>query len=772
MNTKIQPGDPEITAYALGELEGADRLAVEHLLRGNPEAKKLVEEIRAVAYESRLALEREMRTAAPVNTAADPYSTASRSRVLRFPWLPYLGSGLVAACLVVMLALQESPHRPVTEIRYSQIPPGEPVIGLDDESVLMALPEVVVTTPRSDVFKMSPMVPAMPHIDISASGLLEESKKLVDLPHSEANPWDPTPPLVFAFNYGDAKSRSADAHRADRRRQLARSGNKFERSPAVSRADRYRTSNRIQPFIGDTPLFAVNDDPIVLNRLIVDGAKNLGGAGNAGKGFGRGAHGADTEAYAYRRESAFVTAKDTPLSTFIADVDSGGYANVRKMLSSRERPPVDAVHIEEMLNYFPYTYALPRGGAAFAASLEVAAAPWAPAHQLVRIGLQGREVIAGERAAANLVFIVDVSRSMDRPNKLPLVKESMRLLLGRLRADDRVAIVTYAGTERLALPSTSADRKAEISGVLNELKAEGSSDDSTALTLAYDIAKANFVTGGTNRIVLCTDGDFNLGLASEGALVRMVQEKAKSGVYLTVLGFGMGKFKDSLLQQISDRGNGSYGYIESKREAEKLMVEQVSESLVTIAKDVKIQVEFNPTKVASYRLIGFEKRTSTARNFANEQVDGAEFSSGRSMTALYEIIPVGAAGLKDAAKSPEEELRYVNLESTPARSRRVRPEIANELLTLKVRYREPGGLFSKKIEFPLMDSRRSFASASGDFRFAAAVASFGMILRDSPDRGSATLNDVAAWAGGATGADPGGYRAEFISVVERARTML
>ncbi|MEO7599886.1 MAG: von Willebrand factor type A domain-containing protein, partial [Opitutus sp.] len=757
--------------YALGELEGADRAAVEVLLRENAATRQAVASIRAVTVEVTAALRDETRSARPVLTKADSYSTASRSKVLRMPWLPYLGSGLVAACLVVVLALQEAPRRTVPQVRYSQIPLGEPVLGVDDESVLMALPEVVVSSPRLETFRMNPIDRATPRFDVSASGLLDESKKLLELPHGELNPWDPAPPLIFSFNYGDTKSRAVDAERAHRRRQLARTDGANTRSPEVSRADRYRNSSKAPAFVGDTPLFTVNDDPIVLNRLIVEGAVPPGRMARnatAGGGTARWA----SNAYAYRRESEFVSARASPLSTFGAEIETASYANVRSLVVAGQRPPIEAVRIEEMLNSFPYDYARPRGSTPFAATLEVAESPWSPRHQLVRIAVKGKESLPTARAPANLVFLIDVSASMDRPNKLPLIKETMRLLLGRLRAQDRVAIVTYAGSTGVVLPSTPADQKAKISGALNDLKAQTASQENAGLSLAYEIAKSNFVSGGTNRVVLCTDGDFNVGPPSEGSLVRMVREHAQGGVFLSVLGFGMSNIKDSLLQQIADRGSGSYGYIESKREAEKMMFEQVSESLVTIAKDVRLQVEFNPTKVASYRLIGYEKRTPKAGELANEKVTGAEMTAGRTLTALYEIVPVDVVDPADGPKLAEQELRYVSTTNAPPGSRRARPEITNELLTLKIRYREPGGLFTKKLEFSLLDNRARFASASSDFKFAAAVAGFGMVLRDSPFKGSTTLGDVVAWAGGATGSDPGGYRTEFISVVERAKSLL
>ncbi|MBS0662015.1 MAG: VWA domain-containing protein [Verrucomicrobia bacterium] len=475
---------------------------------------------------------------------------------------------------------------------------------------------------------------------------------------------------------------------------------------------------------------------------------------------------AKTEAYAYHRDSDFLGAAENPLSTFSIDVDTASYANVRRMLAAGQRPPVDAVRIEEMLNYFPYRYAAPTGRAPFAATMEVAEAPWAPAHRLVRIGLKGREISDAARPAANLVFLLDVSGSMNMPNKLPLVKESMRLLVARLHPDDRVAIVVYAGASGLVLPSTPVSRANEILAALDQLTADGSTNGAMGIQLAYDVAKANFIPGGVNRVILCTDGDFNVGVTSEGELVRLIGEKAKSGVFLTALGFGMGNYKDATLQQLADKGNGNYGYIDTRREAEKLLVEQVSGTLVTVAKDVKIQVEFNPAQVARYRLIGYEKRVLAKEDFNNDAVDAGEIGAGHTVTALYEVVPVGAA---DATPVPGaapavDELKY----RTPARA--AATVASDEILTVKVRYKEPAGDVSQKLEFPLVDRGLRMEDATADFKFAAAVAEFGLLLRDSPHKGAASYPQVLSLANAGRDQDPGGYRGEFIDLVRKAET--
>jgi Ca-activated chloride channel family protein len=474
----------------------------------------------------------------------------------------------------------------------------------------------------------------------------------------------------------------------------------------------------------------------------------------------------ETEGYAPTAEADWQRVSDHPLSTFAVDVDSASYANVRRFLNRGELPPVDAVRVEEMINAFEYDYTAPAGGdAPFAAQLEVGSAPWAPEHRLVRIGLKGREFAAGERTSANLVFLLDVSGSMNAPQKLPLVKEAMRMLVGKLRPDDRVAVVTYAGASGLALPSTAANERREIYAALDALRPEGSTNGAMGIELAYDIAKANMVPGGINRVILCTDGDFNMGITNEGDLGRLISEKAKSGVFLTALGFGMGNYQDATLEQLADRGNGNYGYIDSAREARRLLVEQVDGTLATIAKDVKIQVEFNPEQVASYRLIGYENRLMAKEDFNNDAKDGGEIGAGHSVTALYEVMLTG--GVAEAASRAVDELRYASANALP-----VNVAVNHEMLTVKVRAKAPDGDESNRWEFPLVDTGASFAAATPDFKFASAVAGFGMLLRDSAFRGTTTYEQVLGWAESGMTHDATGYRQEFLGLVRRARSLL
>jgi Ca-activated chloride channel homolog len=471
----------------------------------------------------------------------------------------------------------------------------------------------------------------------------------------------------------------------------------------------------------------------------------------------------NTEAYGYRKDNDYLRVADHPLSTFSIDVDTASYANVRRFLTQGKRPPADAVRIEELVNYFPYHYAPPTGNAPFAAHLEVASAPWAPEHRLVRIGLKGREVSDAQRPAANLVFLVDVSGSMQGPNRLPLVKQSLRMLVDKLRADDRVAIAVYAGSSGLALPSTPASRKADILEAIDRLEAGGSTNGAMGIHLAYDVAKANFLASGVNRVILATDGDFNVGTTSQGELVRLIEEKAKSGVFLSVLGFGMGNLKDGTLEQIADKGNGNYAYIDSLAEAKKALVEQAGGTLVTIAKDVKIQVEFNPAQVSAYRLIGYENRLLAKEDFNNDKVGAGEIGAGHTVTALYEVVPAGAE--PPVWTASVEALKY---QPSANPKSRFQGQKSDELLTVKIRYKEPAGDVSNKLEFALRDAGARFEDASEDFRFAATVAGFGLVLRDSPHKGSLTLAEVSAWGRASLGSDTGGYRNEFIGLVDQA----
>ena len=475
-------------------------------------------------------------------------------------------------------------------------------------------------------------------------------------------------------------------------------------------------------------------------------------------------------------ENPFLAPTSEPLSTFSIDVDTASYSNIRRFLTSGQMPPPAAVRIEEMVNYFGYNYAQPKGKEPFAVNMETAECPWNPGHVLLRVGLKGKEIARKARPASNLVFLLDVSGSMADENKLPLLKTTMTMLIGELSENDRVTIVTYAGDAGLKLEPTSGDQKQKITDAINSLSAGGSTNGSAGIELAYQKATEAFIKNGTNRVILATDGDLNVGVTSDEALVKMIKEKAAGGTFLTVLGFGEGNLKDGKLEQIADNGNGMYAYIDSVREGRKVMGEQLTGSLVTIAKDVKIQIEFNPAQIQSYRLLGYENRVMAAADFNNDKKDAGEIGAGHTVTALYELVPVEVSRKENAPRPDVEPLKYQKA-ITAAVAEPKEPKAltdaatSGELLTLKLRYKEPDGIESRLIEFPLKERGKQFNSASKDFQFAAAVASFGMILRGSQHRGSSNASAVAEIAAGAIGEDPNGLRAEFVDLVRRAEKL-
>ena len=475
----------------------------------------------------------------------------------------------------------------------------------------------------------------------------------------------------------------------------------------------------------------------------------------------------NTAAYDHIVENPFLDASSNPLSTFSIDVDTASYSNIRRFINEGSLPPKDAVRVEEMINYFIYDYAQPTDEKPFAVHVDVAGCPWEVSHRLVRIGLKGKEIATDKRGPSNLVFLLDVSGSMMPPERLPLVKQAMRLLVEKLTENDRVAIVVYAGASGLALPSTTGDHKEQILEALENLQAGGSTNGAEGIQLAYKIAAANFIKGGVNRVILASDGDFNVGVTSQGDLIRLIEEEAKSGVFLSALGVGTDNLKDSTMQKLADKGNGNYAYLNSLDEARKALVQQMNGTLVTIAKDVKIQVEFNPARVASYRLIGYEKRMLRKGDFNNDKVDAGEIGAGHTVTALYEVVPVGTANNPATSVPPVDLLKY----SSNDRSTSARSTSSNEMLTVKLRYKKPDEDKSESVERAVTDTNEGFESAPIDLKFAAAVAEFGMILRDSEYKGNGTLDTVLEWAREGKGNDANGYRAGFIELVRKTQAL-
>jgi Ca-activated chloride channel homolog len=465
----------------------------------------------------------------------------------------------------------------------------------------------------------------------------------------------------------------------------------------------------------------------------------------------------DQERYDHIRENDFVAVAAQPRSTFSIDVDTASYSNVRRILREGRLPPADAVRIEELVNYFDYQYPGPEGDEPYRITTEVAAAPWNPSHKLVHIGLQARRIEAGDLPPRNLVFLLDVSGSMSSPDKLPLVQKAMKLLVEQLREQDTVAIAVYAGAAGTVLPPTSGAEAGRILEAVEALRPGGSTAGARGIHLAYALAQQSLRPGAINRVILATDGDFNVGASSDGELVRLIEEKRKSGVYLSVLGFGTGNLNDSMMEKLSGAGNGNYAYIDSLAEARKVLVREAGATLVTVAKDVKIQVEFNPARVASYRLIGYENRLLDDQDFADDSKDAGEMGAGHSVTALYEVVPAGSAGEGEAGA-----LRYQG--DRPATT----AAASGELMWLKVRHKAPEADDSVEASVPVADADGPAAQASTSFRFAAAVAGFGMLLRGSQHAGSLTIAQVEAMAAEALGDDSHGYRAELLELVRLA----
>ncbi|MBO0698585.1 MAG: VWA domain-containing protein [Zavarzinella sp.] len=498
------------------------------------------------------------------------------------------------------------------------------------------------------------------------------------------------------------------------------------------------------------------------------GGGNVGMAGGGGGALARqllgpnAAPGFDPdmsgEHYQYFQDNPFKVAQGADaLSTISTAVDTASYANVRARINEGQLPSKDAVRIADFVNYFPYDYPAPKNGDPVAFKLELGPCPWQPTHHLLRVGLKAKVIDKDRMPPRNLVFLIDTSGSMDAPNRLPLVQESLKLLTEQLTGRDRVSIVTYAGTAGLLLPPTPGDQKERIVQEVLSLSAGGSTNGEGGIRMAYEQAEKSFLKDGINRVILATDGDFNVGVSDEAELVRLIEEKRKTGVYLTVLGYGMGNLQDATLEQLAHHGNGHYAYIDSLDEARKLFVEQGA-ALVTVAKDVKVQVEFNPARVAGYRLIGYENRILRNEDFRDDAKDAGDLGSGHTSTALYEVVPVGEkVGSIDA-----EPLKYQTKPELTGAAR------TGEWLTVRMRYKHPETEKASEVS-SVLPATGLAKEASADFQFAAAVAAFGMVLRDSGFRGDADYDKVMAWAKPAVGKDPGGHRAEFVRLVERAK---
>ena len=513
------------------------------------------------------------------------------------------------------------------------------------------------------------------------------------------------------------------------------------------------------------------DEVVVVGFGVRNEARDVSAPASVRKGvannFQRFNNNFNTEGYASVNENGFRDVRANPLSTFSIDVDNASYSNIRRFINNGQLPPADAVRIEEMINYFRYEYPEPKGEHPFSVYTELAVCPWNKKHQLLQVGLRGKSIDKSALPPSNLVFLIDVSGSMSSPNKLPLLKSAFSLLVNELREKDRVAVVVYAGAAGLVLESTPGNRKEAIMAAIDHLEAGGSTAGGAGLKLAYKEAEKNFIKGGNNRIILATDGDFNIGESSNGGIERLVEEKRETGVFMTVLGFGMGNVKDDKMEIIADKGNGNYSYIDNLQEARKVLVSEFGGTLFTIAKDVKFQVEFNPARVKSYRLIGYENRLLNEEDFNDDKKDAGEMGSGHNVTALYEIVPSGS----EEGTPRVDPLKYQSSTSRSSYKQKEENVISDEYLTIKLRYKMPDGQTSKLMEQPVKGYISEIEDASDNLKFAAAVSEFGMILMDSEFRGDATIEGAVMLARSSRGEDEDGYRSEMIRLMNTAKDL-
>lgn len=530
--------------------------------------------------------------------------------------------------------------------------------------------------------------------------------------------------------------------------------------------------------IGDRSKVSVvmQENPVALSEMAVTGygakkemeskaysmAAPVSDGYNGRHSFPRYNNNFNTEGYAGIEENGFKNVTNNPLSTFSIDVDNASYSNIRRFINSGVLPPPDAIRIEEMINYFKYDYPEPEGQHPFSVFTELAGCPWNTRHQLLLVGLRGKSIDKSSLPSSNLVFLIDVSGSMNVPNKLPLLKSAFGLLVNELRPQDHVAIVVYAGAAGLVLESTPGNKKEVIMNSINNLEAGGSTAGGAGLKLAYSIASDNFVRGGNNRIILATDGDFNVGESSNGGMERLVEENRDRGIFMTVLGFGMGNIKDDKMEIIADKGNGNYSYIDNLQEARKVLVREFGGTLFTIAKDVKFQIEFNPAKVKSYRLIGYENRLLNDEDFNDDRKDAGEMGSGHNVTALYELVPAGS----DEKMPSVDPLKYQWEGKTKVTAEN---NYHNEYLTIKIRYKKPDGITSMLMEKPVRNYVNDIEDASENLRFAVAVSEFGMILRNSEFKGNSSLDEATRLAKSARGEDEEGYRSEFVRLIDTVK---
>lgn len=785
MIMKLSPDSPELTAYLLDELPPAERALVETALGESEELRIEVERLRdtterlvevfvnepatALTPEQRrriLAQDRNsmVRNSAPSMTSwSTTVQTWCRNLRAHWAWTTTTALAALAMTLIALRPERSAEHR-FQELRYQLQPPSKSIQPGRPESKweLPAQSPAAAdagnhSQPNSQespvplaevLLQPSPVVPPAPapspvsrlekpspsKLGASVAPVVPKERQLSLAPASASKPVD-----LAQRGFQEPQGRSSVP-----RESLLRESLRDPLSASVPAAGR-TDSHSIEPANPQTP---------ALSKLDAS-ARRYAGFGEL----------ADAESYTSLPDNAFKSPAAAPLSTFSLDVDTASYANIRRFLREGFLPPADAVRIEELINYFHYDYPQPKSGEPFGADIEIADCPWREGNKIVRIGLQARRVDFRERPRANLIFLLDVSGSMKPENKLPLVQRSLRLLLDRLGERDAVGIVTYAGESRVALEPTQVtdEGRQRIRQVIDGLRAGSGTAGSVGIQNAYSLATNHFIPGGVNRVILCTDGDFNIGITDPGELHALIEERARSGVFLSVLGFGMGNLKDSTMEMLADKGNGNYSYVDSYSEARKVFGEQLEGTLITVAKDVKVQVEFNPARVRSYRLIGYENRLLRDRDFNDDTKDAGEVGAGHQVTVLYEIEPL----LPNLAGT--DPLRYSPTAEAPVP--RLKAGHEGELLNLKIRFKAPDGEKSQLIERPVLDGDRELVRASPDFKFAAAVAGYGMLLKNSPYKGDWTWDAVLRLAEQGVGEDREGYRSEFVDLARKAQRL-
>ena len=763
--------DPNVTAYILGELSEDEAIAFEKRMQENPSLAEVVAEARSVTDQLQIMYTEDAdKTLDPIRREAitERHSEHSPETKRGTAWrIPLILLATAAALLLLVgspylftpdsTVSSESASSPRSNARDSGGFSGNANTAIDTEIASLMSGVEQTNSPQGDVRDDS-------GVELKSAGAMAES--YMDSEMDDADMDDAMDEASMdGFGMGAAAPRKAASKKSagripknsasPRKPNAAFSGQQGDTLPLSEAA--------IAP---PAPMFKFQEKR--LRRALADKAEMPGEPDRLVPPDQSSANdvSGNRDRFENLTENAFQRVSDAPLSTFSVDVDTASYSKVREyLLKQRRLPPVDAVRIEELVNYFNYEYLPPNDDAKhpFAAKAEIIDCPWNDNHRLARIALKGKTMQPKNRPLSNLVFLLDTSGSMSSPNKLPLVKAGMNMLLSQLGENDRVAIVVYAGSAGLVLDSTPATKTRKIEHALNTLAAGGSTNGGQGIQLAYQTARDNFIDGGVNRVILCTDGDFNVGTTGTGSLVRMVEKEAAGQIFLSVLGFGMGNHNDSMLEQISGIGNGNYAFIDSQKEAQKVLVDQASGTLVTIAKDVKLQIEFNPRMVSAYRLIGYENRILAKEDFNNDKKDAGEIGAGHAVTALYELIPAGVQGTSIPPKVDELKYQSANKLTDAANG--------DESLTLKLRYKQPDGNTSQLVEFPVIDNETTFEDADHDARFAAAVASFGMQLRESEYSGNWNMQKVIDVANDAKGEDMSGLRAEFVEMATAAKLL-